>query len=172
VSFDLTGGGDKIHGGISIANSEIGLSSVVASAYIYRIVCSNGMLGKVANTSRKRHISDSILEDLAPMIDSSRKQLPLMRKRFRISLDSPVDNPESTFETLGRQFQLSEQEREATLWGYAHEPGEPPAMFHIANAYTKGANFPGLPAKSADRLERAGGMVIDMVKPSERRLAA
>ena len=37
-------------------------------------------------------------------------------------------------------------------------------MFNVVNAYTRGAQFEGLPAEASYRLQKVGGMVLAMVK--------
>jgi hypothetical protein len=37
-------------------------------------------------------------------------------------------------------------------------------MFHVANAYTRAAQFEGLSAEANYRLQKVGGMVLGMVK--------
>jgi hypothetical protein len=37
-------------------------------------------------------------------------------------------------------------------------------MFRVVNAYTRAAQFEGLPAETSYRLQRVGGMVLGMVK--------
>ena len=37
-------------------------------------------------------------------------------------------------------------------------------MFHLVNAYTRAAQFEGLPAEASYRLQKVGGMVLGMVK--------
>jgi hypothetical protein len=60
------------------------------------------------------------------------------------------------------QFQLGEKEREAFEWGWNQEAGN--SMFHLVNAYTRAAQFEGLPAEASYRLQKVGGMVLGMVK--------
>jgi hypothetical protein len=65
-----------------------------------------------------------------------------------------------SFELL--QFQLGEKEREAADWGWEQEAGN--SMFHLVNAYTKAAQFEGLPAEASYRLQKVGGAILGMVK--------
>jgi hypothetical protein len=37
-------------------------------------------------------------------------------------------------------------------------------MFHIVNAYTRAAQFEELTAESAYRLQKVGGIILEMVK--------
>ena len=84
------------------------------------------------------------------------------KDQFRISLESMVDNPPVTMKNLNRRFQLNKIEKEAVGWGWSKEAGD--TMFNIVNAYTRGSQFEGLPAESAYRLQRTGGMILEMVK--------
>jgi hypothetical protein len=37
-------------------------------------------------------------------------------------------------------------------------------MFHVANAYTRAAEFEGLSTEAGHRLQKVGGIVLGMVK--------
>jgi hypothetical protein len=63
-----------------------------------------------------------------------------------------------TMESFSRQFQLNKEEREAVAWGWNREGGD--TMFHVVNAYTRGAQFEGLSAASGYRLQKVGGMIL------------
>ena len=65
-----------------------------------------------------------------------------------------------SFELL--QFQLGEKEREAVEWGWEQEMGK--TMFHVVSAYTRAAQFEGLPAEASYRLQKVGGAILGMVK--------
>jgi hypothetical protein len=60
------------------------------------------------------------------------------------------------------QFQLGEKEREAVEWGWEREMGN--TMFHLVSAYTRAAQFEGLPAEASYRLQKVGGAILGMVK--------
>mgnify|MGYP001397524120 CR=1 FL=1 len=61
------------------------------------------------------------------------------RDQFRISMQTPVENPLLTIESFNKQFQIGEKEREAVKWGWEQEAGN--TMFHVVSAYTRGAQF-------------------------------
>ena len=82
---------------------------------------------------------------------------PKSRNRFRLSLESPIDNPLATFERFNKQFALKEPEREAVAWAWPQEAGD--SMFSILNTYTRAAAMKGLPAESSYRLQKVGGEV-------------
>ena len=89
-------------------------------------------------------------------------ELGQQKSQFRISMQTPVENPLMTIGSFNRQFQIGEKEREAVKWGWEHEMGK--TMFHVVNAYTRAAQFEGLSAEASYRLQKVGGMVLGMVK--------
>ena len=88
--------------------------------------------------------------------------IPLFWEQLRISTECIVDNPTVTMENFDRQFQLNKAEREAVEWGWSREKGH--TMFSLVNAYTRASQFEGLSAESSYRLQRTGGMILEMVK--------
>ncbi|MBM4295779.1 MAG: DUF945 domain-containing protein, partial [Deltaproteobacteria bacterium] len=134
--------GDKITPGLSIANSEVGLSSLRISAFFLRLKCTNGLIARTQIAAAYRHVSRRILEELPTVLSEVAGQLHQQRDKFRISLESRVDEPLNTINSFNRQFQLGKREQEAVIRGYHHEPG--PTLFHIINAYTRAAQSPDL----------------------------
>lgn len=67
-----------------------------------------------------------------------------------------MNNTTVTMENFNRQFQLNKAEKDAVEWGWSREKGY--TMFHFVNAYTRAAQFEGLPAESSYRLQKVGGM--------------
>jgi Domain of unknown function (DUF932) len=159
-TFDLEG--DRITPGISISNSEVGLSSLRIAAFYLRLVCTNGLIAKTQVAVAYRHISRKILDDFPSVFGEVSRQQLRNRDQFRLSMESKVDDPAATIQSLNRQFQLTEKERDAVEWGWHFEPGG--TMFAIVNAYTRAAMFNGLPASSAYRLQSVGGQILSMVK--------
>ena len=88
-------------------------------------------------------------------------ELGNQRDRFRLSLESPVDDPLATLDRFNKQFQLKEPEREAVAWAWPQEAGS--KMFNVVNTYTKAAQMDGLPAESSYRLQKVGGEVLGMI---------
>ncbi len=74
------------------------------------------------------------------------------RDQFRISMQTPVDNPLMTIESFNKQFQIGEKERETVKWGWEREMGN--SMFRVVNAYTQGTQFEGLSAEAGYRSAR------------------
>ena len=153
-TFSVNGSNDKITPGISIANSEVGLSSLKIAAFFLRLKCTNGLIVKTQIAASYRHISRKIMDDFSDVMNEVSSQLGRQKEKFKISKDSMVDNPPMTIQSFNREFQLGKQEQEAVYWGYGFEPGN--TMFHIVNAYTRGAEFPALSAEVSYRLQQVG----------------
>ncbi len=154
--------GDRITPGVSIANSEVGLSSLKISAFFLRLICTNGMVAKTEISAAYRHVSLRILDEFPKVMQEVSSQLSMQREKFRISIESKVENSLATIAGFNHQFQLGKLEEEAVSWGYAREPGH--NMFSVVNAYTLAAQFPGLSAESVYRLQKTGGQILAMVK--------
>ncbi len=154
--------GDKFTPGISISNSEVGLASLSIAAFFLRLACTNGMISNTEVSASYRHISLKILGEFPKVLERVSFELGQQKSQFRISMQTPVENPIMTIESFNRQFQIGEKEREAVKWGWEQEVGK--TMFHVVNAFTRAAQLEGLSAEASYRLQKVGGMVLGMVK--------
>jgi hypothetical protein len=157
-SFKING--DKMTPGISISNSEIGLASLSISAFILRLVCTNGMVSKTEISASYRHVSTKILTELPTVFERVADGLGKQKDRLKLSLESPVTDPFMTIGNFNRQFALGEMEKSAVEWALPQEMGE--TMFNVVNTYTRAAAMEGLPAESSFRLQKVGGEVLGM----------
>ena len=155
-------GGDKITPGISIANSEVGILAFSIEAYFFRLACTNGLIAKTAVSSKFRHISRKGLDEFPDIMRQVVYESEQNQSRFRLSMESSVNDPLSSISAFNRQFQVGKSGAEAVEWGYSYEPGY--TMFHVINAYTRGAQFNGLSAEESFHLERVGGLILAMVR--------
>ncbi|MBT5991549.1 MAG: DUF932 domain-containing protein [Bacteroidetes bacterium] len=153
--------GDKFTPGISISNSEVGLASLSISAFVLRLICTNGLISSSGVSASYRHVSTKILEEFPNVLEKVSSELGNKRDQFKISMDSVVDNPEGTMLSFNRQFNVNKVEQDAVEWGWAHDVGE--TMFHIIQAYTKGSQHKDLSAESSFKLQRTGGNILAMV---------
>jgi len=153
--------GDKMVPGISVCNSEVGLSALSVSAFVLRLVCTNGLISKTEVSASFRHISMKILDEFPSLIEKIGSELDRERTRFKISMESPVDDPESTLKSFNRQFALKDGEVHAVDWAWPQEKGR--NMFAVVNTYTKAAQYPGLSAESSHKLMRVGGTVLGLM---------
>ena len=154
--------GDRMTPGISVSNSEVGLASLSISAFVLRLKCTNGMISKTAVSASYRHVSAKILKDFPEVLNNVSLELGKQKDQFRLSLESKVENIESTILSLNKQFELGKEEKEAVEWALPLEYGF--TMFHVVNVYTKAAQFETLSAESSFRLQKVGGMILGMVR--------
>lgn len=159
--FDF-GAGDKIIPGISVANSEVGILALSIEAYFFRIVCSNGMISKTSVASRYKHISRRVLGEFPDILHQVVSESDRNQGRFAISKETRVENPLGTIGSFNRQFQLDQKEGQAVRSAWEAEQGF--TMFHVINAYTRGAQDTTLTAEESYRLERTGGLILSLVK--------
>jgi hypothetical protein len=157
--------GDAITPGITISNSEIGLSSLKIEAFFLRLICTNGLIGKASVASSFRHISKRVLEELPMILRNVSQEASIQADQFKFSLESPVDHPMETFNSFNQKFLLDQPEKDAVAWGWDYEGNSENgiSMFHILNSYTKAAQYPDLPAQSAYKLSKVGGEILSMV---------
>jgi len=159
-SFTING--ERMTPGISVSNSEVGLASLSIAAFVLRLVCTNGMISKTEVSASYRHISGKILSELPKVLTDVSSELGKKKDQFRLSVESKVEHPEMTINSFNNQFQLNKAEKEAVEWALPLEYGQ--TMFHVINVYTKAAQYPELPADSGYKLQKVGGMILEMVK--------
>ena len=158
-AFDING--DHYTPGISISNSEVGLASLSISAFVLRLICTNGLISTSGVSASYRHVSTKILSEFPLVLEKVSLELVNKKQQLKISMDSIVDHPESSMINFNRQFQLNQIEQEAVAWGWGFDVGD--RLFHIIQAYTKGAQQKDLTAESSFKLSRTGGNILAMV---------
>ncbi|QTA82755.1 DUF932 [Desulfonema limicola] len=155
-------GDDNMVPGTSIANSEIGFLAFSVEAYIYRLVCSNGLISKTSIGKRFKHISDKAMIEFEEIISQVSYESQHNQNRLRISTETSVEDADESFDSFNRRFLITKKEAEAVNIAWNREPGN--TMFNIINAYTRGAQHPGLTAEESYKLERTGGQILALVK--------
>jgi hypothetical protein len=159
-TFSLNG--DKITPGVSVSNSEVGLACLSIAAFFLRLICTNGLVAKTEVKASYKHVSLKIFKEFPKVLENVALELAKKKDQFRISAQSKVDNPLATIESFNRQFQINKKEQEAVEWGWSKEGGD--TMFHLVNSYTRGSQLQGLSAESSYRLQKVGGLILDMVQ--------
>ena len=159
-TFSLNG--DKMTPGVSVSNSEVGLACLSIAAFFLRLICTNGLIAKTEVHASYKHVSLKVFKEFPQVLEKVSLELARKREQLRISTESAVNNAAVTMENFNRQFLLNKAEKEAVEWGWSREKGY--TMFHVLNAYTRAAQFDGLSAESSYRLQKVGGMILDMVK--------
>ena len=154
-SFPING--DRFTPGISLSNSPVapvGLASLSIAAFFLRVVCTNGMISKTEVSASYRHISLKILWEFPKVLERVSFELGQQKSQFKISMQTPVENPLMTIESFNKQFQIGEKESRPVWWGWEQEMGK--TMSHVVNSYTRGAQFEGLPAETSYRHQKVG----------------
>jgi len=159
-SFEING--EKMTPGISISNSEVGLASLTVAVFVLRLVCTNGLVSKAEIGASYRHVSSKILTEFPQVLDRVSYELGKQQGRFRLSMESPVDDPSMTIQKFNKQFQLNSPEKEAVEWGWMKEAGY--SMFHVVNAYTRASQMDGISAESSYRLQKVDGNILGLLK--------
>jgi hypothetical protein len=154
-------GRDEMRPGISIANSEVGLSSLTLSAFVLRLVCTNGLISKTTTDSSYRHISNRVLDEFPVVLQNVTDELDRQRNQWALSTESKVAQPESTIKSFNRQFTLDKTECEAVEWAWPIESGD--TMFHIINTYTRSSQYDSLNAEQSYHLQRVGGCILALL---------
>jgi hypothetical protein len=68
------------------------------------------MLSKTEVSASYRHVSLKILNEFPKVLDNVSLELGKQKDQFRISMQTPVENPLMTIESFNKQFQLGEKE--------------------------------------------------------------
>ncbi|MCK5602995.1 DUF932 domain-containing protein [Candidatus Pacearchaeota archaeon] len=154
--------GDEMTPGISISNSEVGLSSLALAAYILRLICTNGLVTtEEVMSARYRHISHKVLNGFENALSGISLNMNDQKIQLMIAHTMPVEDHVETFERFNRQYQLNEVERNAVEWAWPHEHGD--RIFNIIQTYTRAAQHKELSADSSYKLQRTGGNILAMM---------
>lgn len=153
---------DRIVPGISIANSEVGIIAFTIEAYFYRLVCSNGLISKASIQSKFKHVSRKALLKFPSLLTSIVAESTTSKEQFVISTQSRVNDPISTIQSLAKQFALTRKESQMIEEAWKLDPGY--TMWSIINAFTSAAKLSTLTAEQSYKLERIGGLILNMVK--------
>ncbi len=121
--------GERITPGVSVTNSEVGLSSLAIEAFMLRLICTNGLISKTEIGASYRHVSMRILSEFPQVLENVSYEVGKQKQQFRLSAESPVDNPALTIGSFNKQFQLNAQEKDAVEIGWRHEYGG--TMFNL-----------------------------------------
>ena len=177
--------GDFVQGGITITNSEIGGGSLIVKPFIYRLVCTNGMVApEYLNQFYAKHVGKMIIdvdsdEQWKTIVDKMGQQLELISnpELFQENIDKLKQATEKKInshqiEVLSKKHGLSDVERAGIFERLNHYVGETfvTSKYDLANAVTNLANDE---EKSDDRarfLQELGGLIIFSNNPIQARI--
>lgn len=154
---------DRLVPGISFINSEVGKIAFMITSYLLRLICTNGLLRSTPlSTSRFKHISKKPLENFPAIVDGVMANSQQHNDELMISVETSVEDPESTIKMFNRQFNIVKAEGEAVIDAWAIEPAY--NMWGIVNGYTRAAQAPSLSAEASYQLEKTGGAILSLMK--------
>jgi hypothetical protein len=157
---------DRLLVGIHLANSEVGFRAVTVDAVVWRLVCSNGLVRRVAGKSllRQRHIHVADARFL-PLLEEAIGQATLVAVGFieqmALSVKTPVPDPEMAIAYLGQMWGLTKQTQEFVRLALLGEPktGQQDTLYGLVNAVTNAAQR--LPVDDRFQLETLASVLID-----------
>lgn len=153
--------GDISHLGIHIGNSEVGFRSVEFSAYIFRLICTNGMVtGEKTLSFRRPHFTsvdrlEDMIDEAVPEIINS---LPRTGELFRRSMDIEVADPDKELDILCNRHKLTGDQKEIVITVF--QRNRQFTLFGLINAFTGAANQDGISLESRRMLQMAGGALL------------
>lgn len=148
--------------GTHFCNSEVGFAAYTCSVFYERLVCSNGLISAEAVALKTRHVKRNALDDFDDTMREVRRLAREQEDRMRLSIESEVDDPMASIRVFGRRFGLSHEETLEVLDAWEQDPGY--TLWSVIQAFTYAAKASHLPAEGAYRLQRAGGMILSLVK--------
>lgn len=177
--------GDLVQGGITITNSEIGGGSLVVKPFIYRLVCTNGMVApEYLNQFYAKHVGKMIIDidnddQWKTIVSKMEQQLELIAnpELFEENLNKLKQATEQKInshqiEVLAKNHGLSDVERAGVFERLNHYVGETfvTSKYDVANAITNIANDEEKSDNRARFLQELGGLVIFSNNPVSARL--
>ncbi len=155
--------GDIVQTGLHITNSEVGIRSVTIGALVFRLKCTNGMVGggEGAGFFRFRHTGDPdrLRDHVKNAIESANLTTVRLVEQFKASVNKAIDEPATFLENLAKDKSndMTQEQFKAALNAYMSEPD--PTLFGVTNAITKAAhtNYTG---ETRYEMERLGAKVL------------
>jgi len=155
------GNDDQYNAGVSIQNSETGLTSLGLAPYILRIICTNGMIGwGPGERSNYRHVNEDLLQGFDREFWAASKNVSLTAEGVEKAKERTLHNADKLMENLSKTFVHGKVERLAINEAWMIEQGD--TVNHLVNAYTRAANDSRLTAELSNKLQRNASQVLRM----------
>lgn len=162
---------DRLHTGISIRNSEVGLSCVEVSGLIYRVICLNGLiLNRGQSNYRRRHIGDTSLGDqVRQAVTQAANNASEGLGRFEGTRGVRVPDMQGLFDRVSERHGLSKRQATAVQEAFQVEPGE--SLYAAINAITRAGNDLRLDLQARRQLQELGGTILHAAESGARWLS-
>lgn len=122
------GNDENAYYGVRIRNSEVGAYSLIADGYLFRLICTNGMITGISRERwlhrRHRHIDndqiDVLIDNMFEQMMSSRDTVVHRNQRL---LETPVENPAIEIRDFMKRAKRPKIEQDAAIIGYVRDLG-------------------------------------------------
>lgn len=170
--------GDKVIQGLMLSNSEVGSGSFKVQPYLFRQICSNGMIGEhsiarihlgakreageLIYTDRTKQLQDeTLLSEIRDVIASTFNQDIFLKwvDQLKHGTEVVVDEPVDAVDNVVNRFKLPQAYKDSILSHFVKE-GDP-TQYGLSNALTRAAqDFESY--ETQIELETIGGRVSMM----------
>lgn len=162
--------GESYRVGVAVQTSEVGTLRLRVSAWIGRLVCSNGLIvnSELGEFVSRRHVGRMDMNELAKGVRGAVGCAMEKADRALVQLDSaraiPVADAERAIVQLGRELRLTKNQTRAWLEGHDTTLGEPyvgeVSAFSVVNGLTRGAQSDEFEATTRSYLESVAGRIL------------
>ena len=178
--------GDVVEYGVTLTNSEVGHGAVNVQTFLYRLVCSNGMVRN--SLLNQRHVGRKLggsTEDYSLFKhDTIVAELESFKLRFRDTLGAAltdiefhkhvdalrtaagdmIERPDTVIKNVTQRFNLTQEEGESILVNMVQNNGL--SRWGLANGITAQCHIAGVPVDRQYQFESIGSDIIDLT-PNE-----
>ena len=154
--------GDVVQRGIHISNSEVGVRSVTVAGYLWRLKCSNGMVGggEGGGMRRFRHVGDSdkLRDMVGAAIEETFLESQKMLAQFKAALEKAVEDPFNYLERVAKDKtnDMTQEQFKAAMDAFMLEPDN--NLYAVTNSITRAAQ--GFQGDQRYDMERLGAKVL------------
>jgi len=139
--------------GFHAVTSEVGLQHLSVSALVWRLVCTNGMMGwgdsRILDTNYTNHTVSELMPRIHEAVLISMRQEEAIKDMLHRVYLEPVKDPESSIHIFARKMKLSDSLTERALYHLKMDRSAKPTKFTVLQAFTA-------TAREAPLAERAG----------------
>jgi hypothetical protein len=177
--------GDVVQSGVTITNSEIGSGSLIIQPFIYRLVCTNGMVApRYLNRFYSKHVGKIIIDpsqddQYITIIDKMQKQIDLVNDNevWKESFQKLKDSTKQTINShqiveLVKKQGVTESERAQIFERLNHYVGDTftTTKYDLANAITNLGNDEEKSDQRARFFQELGGLIVFAHNPMVARV--
>jgi len=153
--------------GITVWNSETGLSSYAVAPMILVLVCTNGMVGtRHGEISKYRHIRSQHSERFNEILtDALELASNGIGDTFQKLHSIVVEDPLAVIESYRKKYGVTEDEKQYLEYAYEHEAptrsGQQATMYNVVQTFTRVGNDHRLDPHRQSEFQRIGGRIAE-----------